>query len=765
MIKKKETHKYIYYMKIKSFFNLFILIPITCISCNQSRIDNVNDIIIENEQFKLIVGSNGISKSLLFKPTNEECLIANENIALFSVTQERPYHNEIKLSHPNKKMTFQATSIHKEGDKLIVGFELIPYEAVIRIKETPDYIGFNFEDFIIEPEAYPAYLKITPPPATEICFMQLPVKNRKYFGEWLNVIWDDNIAINLLGTDPYTRINVEKRNRYHIMKSNAEKNIKLKGVGSALIVCNTEELLDKIAKVEEDYHLPNGVKSRRDEKTKLSYYWSGDVNPENLQEHLKYAKMGGFKNFMIYYTSFIDSKGYRKLGDYEWNERYPSGKNDLKNMLDKIKAEGITPGFHFLHSHIGRDSKYVTPIPDHRLNLLKYFTLAKPLGESDTVIYVEQNPEETTMADGCRVLKIGTELISYERYTTIPPYTFTGCIRGIDKTTINSQPRGYICGLLDVSEFGATSIYIDQNTNLQDEIAEKLANIYNAGFKFVYFDGSEGVNSPFWFHVASAQYKVFSRLKPEPVFAEGAAKTHFSWHMLSGGNAFDVFPPESLKEETRRWPAKEAEQMKADFTRINFGWLGYWVPDKNTIGTQPDMLEYVTSRAAAWDCPVSLHADLKKFDSHPRTSDNLEVLRRWEEVRIKDWLSEEQKQTLKNLDQEHILLLNEQKEFELQPYDQIENVANKSKEIRAFIFQRKGDYYVVFWHISGSKKLQLPLSISNVKLYKHLGQEEYIKDNKDGSITLPVSNRRYLKISNIKKEVIIDSFSNAEIID
>jgi hypothetical protein len=536
-------------MKPTFFFELFILICVTCISCNQHKINNVNNITIENEQFKLIIGTDGFSKSLLFKPTNEECLITNINTALFSVTQERPYHNEIKLSHPNKKMTFSANSIHREGDKLIVGFELIPYKAVIRIKETPSYIGFCFEDFIVEQEDYPAYLKITPPPATEICFMQLPVKNRKYFGEWLNVMWDDNIAINLLGTDQYARIDAEKRNGYRIMRSDAEKNIKLKGVGCALIVCKTEELLDKIAKVEEDYHLPQGVKNRKDERAKLSYYWSGDVNPGNLQEHLKYAKMGGFRNFMIYYTAFIDSRGYRKLGDYEWNQMYPNGKTDLKDMLNKIKAEGIIPGFHFLHSHIGRNSKYVTPVPDHRLNLLKYFTLSKPLREGDTVIYVEQNPEGTTTADGCRVLKLGTELISYEGYTTIPPYKFIGCTRGIDKTTVNSQPQGYIFGLLDVSEFGATSIYIDQNTDLQDEIAEKLANIYNAGFNFVYFDGSEGVNSPFWFHVASAQYKVYSRLNPEPMFGQGAAKTHFSWHRLSEGNAFDVFPPESLKEE------------------------------------------------------------------------------------------------------------------------------------------------------------------------------------------------------------------------
>ena len=444
---------------------------------------------------------------------------------------------------------------------------------------------------------------------------------------------------------------------------------------------------------------------------------------------------------------------------------YPNGKEDLVNMLSKIQDTGITPGFHFLHTHIGRDSKYVTPVPDPRLNLLKYFTLAEPLGKNDTEIYIEQNPRGATMADGCRVLKIGTELISYEDYTTTPPYKFTGCTRGIDKTTVNSQPIGYIFGLLDVSEFGARSVYIDQNTDLEDEIAEKIADLYDTGFKFVYFDGSEGVNPPFWFNVAAAQYKVFKRLKPDPIFAEGAAKTHFSWHMLSGGNAFDIWRPEYIKEATREFPAEEAPRMREDFTRINFGWLGYWVPDENTIGTQPDMLEYVTSRAAAWDCPVSIHASLSKFDAHPRTADNLEVFRRWEEVRANNWLTKEQKHMLQNLEQEHILLINEQDEFELEPYSQITNVANGSREVRAFIFNRNDVLYVVYWHISGNKKLELPLAASNVKLYKSLGKEENIESDGKNSITVPVSSRRYLRVSNVTAEELINAFANAKIVD
>ena len=750
--------------------NVFTLwltsVTVFMMSWTMSTASAQNNIVIENDQVQLVIGSNGVAKSLLYKPTNEECLLAGDSIPIFSVTQERPYHNEIKLAHPNKRMTFNTNSIRREGDKLIVGFELVPYDAVIRINETPDYIGFTFEDFIVHPNVYPDYLKITPPPASEICFLQLPVRNRQNFGEWLNVSWDDKLAVNVLGTDPFARIDADERNGYRILRADAVKGVKLREVGAALIVGQSNELLDKIAKVEKDFNLPKGVESRRNKQTQLSYYWSGNVNPGNIDEHLKYAKMGGFRNFMIYYTAFLSGNGYRNLGDYDFNESlYPNGKEDLKEMLQKIKAAGLTPGLHVLHSHIGRDSRYVTPIPDHRLNMLRHFTLAKPMGMDDTEIYVSQNPIESTMADGTRVLKIGTELISYEDYTTTAPYKFTGCKRGIDNTTVNAQPMGYTFGLLDVSEFGATSVYIDQNTDLQDEIAEKIADIYNVGFKALYFDGSEGVNDPFWFHVASAQYKIFKRLNFQPIFAEGAAKTHFSWHILSGGNAFDVFPPETLKDETRKWPAEEAPRMQEAYTRINFGWLGYVVPNESTIGTQPDMLEFVTSRAAAWDCPVSIHSNLQRFENHQRTADNLEVFRRWEEVRVHNWLTDAQKLMLQDLDQEHILLLNEQNEFELQPYQQIEEVANGSNAIRAFVFERDGDAYVVYWHTSGSAQLKLPLNASSVKLYEELSDTETIVSGENGTVIVPVSNRRFLKATNLTVSQLAKAFSEAEIIN
>jgi hypothetical protein len=177
------------------------------------------------------------------------------------------------------------------------------------------------------------------------------------------------------------------------------------------------------------------------------------------------------------------------------------------------------------------------------------------------------------------------------------------------------------------------------------------------------------------------------------------------------------------------------------------------------------MLEFVTSRAAAWDCPISIHANLYTFDAHPRTADNLEVFRRWEEVRVQNWLTEEQKKMLQNLQQEHILLVNEKNNFELVPYEHITEAANGSKELRAFIFERQNNLYVTYWHISGSKKLVLPLNASDIKLYKNLGQEENLVTGQGNSVTVPLGNRLYLKASNVSKEELIDAFAEATIID
>jgi len=723
----------------------------------------LENIVLENDQFCLKINCNCQAESLIHKGTDTECLMHGEETALFSLVEERPYNNEIKLMHPNKRTVFQANRVKQEENKLIVGFELLPWEAVVEYKIAPKYISFQLSDYRIKQEDFSrgpssTSLDMDLPPVYEFRLLQLPVKSRKNFGEWLNVVWDETVAVNVLATSPFTRIDGEKRKNHVILTADVMRDIRLKNCGAALIVSDAEELLDAIASVEEDYNLPRGVESRRSGKLNTSVYWTANANPENIEEHIAYAKQAGFRMMLFYLSSIYKDEGlWEYNGDFAFWETYPNGLEDVREMLRKVKEAGITPGIHFLHTHIGSKSHYVTPVADHRLHLNRYFTLARSLGIEDDTIYVEQNPEGAAMHPKRRVLEFGGELISYEGYSTEWPYCFTGCVRGHWDTLVKEHEIGTIGGILDISEFGGTSTYLDQESSLQDEIAEKLAETYNAGFEFAYFDGSEGTNAPFEIYVPYAQYRVYRKFEKTPIFCEGAAKAHFSWHMLSGGNAFDVFPSAIFKDGIAKYPAAEAPSMAKDFTRVDFGWWCYYQD------TQPDIFEYGTSRAAAWDCPVTMQENQEVFQSNPRTGDNFEVLRRWEDVRQKGWLTAEQKLQLQDLGQEHILLINENQKYELVPYDRIETAASGSTDVTAYAFERNGKVYVVCWHTTGSGKLWLPIAADQICYEEEIGGERIDVMPVENGCVIPLEGRRYVSCC-LSKKILIDGFKRAKII-
>ncbi len=696
----------------------------------------MDNVIIKNKKFSLTLSRDCVAQSLIFLPTGEECLSDSARLPLFSVTEARPYDNEIKLSRLTQKVVFNANRVRREGNRLTVGFESVSFEAIIEIAEKDDYVAFNLVGFNVFDDSN-IKLCIKQPPLAEIRLIQLPIKKRERFGQWLNVSFDDRTAICVLATSPYERINANMTDTSTILTADASDGIKLINSSAALIVSETDRFLDAVDSFETDHSLPRGVKSRRSGTLNSSIYWVDNMNPDTADEHISYAKKGGFSNILMYYTSFFKEGGtYELCGNYDFNEKYPNGLDDIKQLVAKVKAAGIRPGLHFLHTHIGKQSRYITPHADHRLNLTTHFTLAKPLDTSCTEVFVEEDPEGSVMHEKCRILNFGGELIGYEGYSTEYPYKFYGCRRGEWNTEIIAHPLGQIGGILDVSGFGATSVYINQNSGLQEEIAEKLASVYNCGFEFVYFDGSEGTNPPFDVNVPLAQYRVYKKFQTEPLFCEGAARGHFSWHMLSGGNAFDTFPSESFKKMVAEHPMKEAPIMANDFTRVNFGWWKYY-PD-----TQPDWYEFSTSRAAAWDCPVTLQVrNVKLFSENPRNADVFETIRRWEDIRLKKLLREDQKIMLRNPAQEHTLLINERSEYELVPYREVKT---RDENIRVFVFERNSKSCAVCWHKTGNGILKLPLACDNVIYEDALGKTQVPLRRDGGSLLLPLENKRYL---------------------
>ncbi len=708
-------------------------------------------IVIENQYFRLTIGTDAVAKSLVYLPTNEECITPDTTVPLFSVTQERPFNNEVKLAHPNTRTTFPANRVRMEEGKLIVGFAITPFEAIVDVKVAERYFAFQLVDFIVHPTDYPC-LSMTPPPVSAFRLIQLPVIKRKNFGAWMNVNRDENVAVAVMAISPQACIASEERMDCRIMTADAIREQGLRGTTAALIVACPADFMDAVDTLEADYDLPRGVAARRSPYINRSIYWTFDLNPANADEHIRRAKQGGFSLMVLSYTCFFKEDGYYYNSDYDFNDNYPNGKQDVLAVLKKVNDAGIQPGFHVLQTHVGLRSRYVTPVADHRLLLTKHFTLAQPLSETDTVITVEENPRETVMANGCRVLAFGGELITYTSYSTERPYRFLGCERGYCKTNVKSHPMGEIGGILAISEYGAMSVYLDQNASLADEVADKIADVFNLGFRFIYFDGSEGTNEPYGYHVPGSQYRVWQCLSPAPLFAEGAAKAHFGWHLLSGGNAFDVFGPAVFKEKIKQYPAEEAPRMRMDFTRINFGFWGYWAPSAENNGIQPDMWEYGTSRAAAWDCPISVQTNLDLMNRHPRTDDNLEVVRRWEDVREKNLLTEDQKQMLRDLTTEHHLLINEKGEYELVAYRQIPCGV---KDVRCFLFSRQNKTYVLYWHETSANDILLPFA-GDAVVCRNLGIDATVFEG-----TLHAQGRQYF-VTDAAEDEVLKAFADAK---
>src|SRR5439155_14802304 len=109
--------------------------------------------------------------------------------------------------------------------------------------------------------------------------------------------------------------------------------------------------------------------------------------------------------------------------------------------------EGIGSIFHTYAFFIDKRSKYVTPVPDPRLDAFRVFTLAEPLGADSTEIAVNEPTAGMTTVTGffehnSVVLHLGDELVSFGAVSQQAPWRFTGVKRGAFGTAPSAHEKG-----------------------------------------------------------------------------------------------------------------------------------------------------------------------------------------------------------------------------------------------------------------------------------------------------------------------------------
>ena len=117
-------------------------------------------------------------------------------------------------------------------------------------------------------------------------------------------------------------------------------------------------------------------------------------------------------------------------------------------------------------------------------------------------------------------------------------------------------------------------------------------------------------------------------------------------------------------------------------------------------------------------------------------------MRRWEDVRAKDWLTSEMKERLKSSTQEHQLYLNEKGEYELCDIEMLPT-PEKAKNLRGFVFERNGRRTVAYWHTSGAGTAKLALGAGGA------------------TRALAVDKLRYLE-TGLSKDAVVKAFAAAE---
>lgn len=676
-----------------ALFSHILILALAVSSVSPLRTAASGDVVVENDAATLVLSGDGYAKSLKSKATGQECLAGKEKLPFCTLTQNHPYDNENLLTLPSKPTTFPANKLYARSDTLFVEFAGTRDIALVKVGVAPGYFTFTLvgRDYHIEKMGIKRKTEVD-----ELCFCQLPVRDRKNFGAWMNVAWDDKTAVCLMGSMPETYIDCKSSKGVRGMSATAWNSVLLPGPGAVLVCEATPRFLDTVDAVEKDLGLPSGVEDRRREGVGMSYYEDRGVTPATVDESIAWAKRGGFGIYTIYYAAFSHGPGRGEYGcgTYGWNADYPRGMEDLKEVAGKVHAAGMKMGYHIHYNKCSLDDAYVRNA-DPRVGAAAHLILAGDVSPEDTEIVVHTLPRGIREEPLRRLLLLDKEYIYFDSYTTEPPYKFTGCKRASLGSKAVSHTAGTRFIHVDVDSW-TDFIRMDFSSDVQEEIASRINDVCReCGVDFLYYDGSDDVQEPYWYSIAKSQMRIHDALERKPLYSEGSMKPHFSWHLYARGNAFDAFRPEMIRASLEKYVVPCAKLNAMDFTPVNFGWTTNLPPSARSMGMQPDMFGIICARAAGYGCPMSLRGEAEQMRKNPMTGENLDVIRAWEELRLSGTLTEKQKEMLRDPSKEFVLLdgrIFECKELSPEGY----------KGVRAFSFRRDGKSCIIFWVPRGS---------------------------------------------------------------
>ena len=247
-------------------------------------------IVYQSTTARLEIASDGSAISLTERPGGQQRIV---RLPLFAVKKEG--------------RVFPASAVKWGGDLLRASFGASGVEADFRIASHPDAIviqlvaarGSGIEE-------------------VRLAQLQSPLKNA---GALLGARWDEQFTVCVMGLSERVNARVEGA----AVVASVYPEYGMVGEQVAILATPTPRFLDTVRRIEREFRLPSpmlrGVWAKRWQDVRSGYLFT-DLTETNVDETIRYAKLGGFRYILLYSDTWATS-----LGSYPINTRnFPQGR-------------------------------------------------------------------------------------------------------------------------------------------------------------------------------------------------------------------------------------------------------------------------------------------------------------------------------------------------------------------------------------------------------------------------------------------------------
>lgn len=395
-------------------------------------------------------------------------------------------------------------------------------------------------------------------------------------------------------------------------------------------------LTDAIQKGEQQLGLPSptigGVWAKKSPVLQKGYFLMS-VDPMTLNKTIEFALQSGIPYITMLVGSWTSGQGHYNVSS-AWG-----GTEGLKAVVRQIKSNGLKVGIHSLSANIATHDPYVSPIPDPRLAKQGGLTLAADVSPTSSWLPLQQmpkdvpNPYGTLVPAGGLDIMIESEIMTYGHANASAPFGLGGVKRGAYGTVAAAHKKGATVYYMLRSGDGFLP---DPDSTLLDELAANLARSYNEiGAEMIYCDGLEHLMLTGRFSMAKFQSALFTHLQGD-VLAESSSETCHTWHLNARSGQTDWAATDSrvFMDDTK---AASCVSARENLQGPDMGWWGYLTFKKGSYyATTPSEIEYMASRAVAYEASPNLETGISNLIANGRTVEAFGLMKPWWNLSVPD---------------------------------------------------------------------------------------------------------------------------------